>query len=167
VSELAAPITKDGFLEEFNKERAAWVALLDEIPTARWTDPGASGDWTVKDVVAHVVWHEREILGVLRARAVVGSELWALDTQPRNEAIYAESRDRPLAEVQADASQTGAELAAEVERLTEEDLNEPDRIRDMIPGYRPWQLLADNTYDHYRDHRSALRAWLEELASGT
>ena len=166
MSELAAPITRERFLAQFKEERAAWEAQLEEIPAERWTEPGASGDWTVKDVVAHVVWHDREIIGVLRARALVGSELWALDTPSRNEAIYAESRDRSLAEVQADARQTGAELEAEVERLTEEDLNEPARIRDMLPGYRPWQLLADNTYDHYRDHRSVLRAWLEETKGG-
>lgn len=166
MGELVARITKQRFLAEFEEERAAWEALLAEIPAERWTEPGASGDWTVKDVVAHVVWHERQMVGVLRARALVGSDLWQLDTQARNVAIYAESRDRPLAEVQADARQTGAELAAEVARLTEEDLNEPDRIRDMIPGYRPWQLLADNTYDHYRDHRSVLRAWLDRTKAG-
>jgi hypothetical protein len=36
----------------------------------------------------------------------------------------------------------------------------------MLPGYRPWQLLADNTYDHYRDHRSVLRAWLDGAKTG-
>src|SRR5687768_9949073 len=87
MAEDTAKITKDRFLADLRTERAAWDALLAEIPIERMEEPNAIGDWTVKDVIAHVAWGEREMVGVLRQRALVGSELWNLDNETRNQAI--------------------------------------------------------------------------------
>ncbi len=67
--------------------RAEWDALLATIPEAWMEEPGAAGKWSVKDVVAHIAWGEHECLGVARARAVVGSELWQLPADERHAAV--------------------------------------------------------------------------------
>ena len=59
------------------------------------TTPGVVGKWSVKDLVAHITWSEREMVGVLAARALAGSDLWSLTNDERNEIVYQQNRDRP------------------------------------------------------------------------
>jgi hypothetical protein len=34
----------------------------------------------------------------------------------------------------------------------------------MPPGWTPWQFIAVHSYEHYREHTPALRAWLDTTA---
>ena len=54
------------FLDELRAARAEWEAALAEIPSERMTEPGLAGGWSVKDLIAHVAWSEREMIGVIR-----------------------------------------------------------------------------------------------------
>ena len=157
---MDAAMTKAQFLDELDATRAEWDGLLAAVPEARMTVPGLDGQWSVKDVIAHITWHEREMVGVLQAHALVGSDLWDLPLAERNAIIYAQNRARPLAEVLADARAVYPQLVAAVHRLAEADLTDAGRFADMPDDWVPWQLLAENTYTHYRDHMPAIRGWL-------
>ena len=65
----------------------AFNDLLARIPAERMNEPGALDSWSIKDVIAHLAWHEREMVGMLQAHALVGSELWNLPLDQRNQAI--------------------------------------------------------------------------------
>jgi hypothetical protein len=152
-------MTRAEFLDLLRTARAEWDALLAAVPEGRMTVPGVEGQWSVKDVIAHITWHEREMLGVLQARALVGSDLWDLPLHQRNATIYAQNRDRPLAEVLAESRTVYPQLLAAVGELADADLTDAGRFADMPGDWVPWQLLAENTYTHYRDHMPAIRAW--------
>ena len=53
------PITKAGLLRELRAVRAEWDALMAEVGAARMTEPGAAGDWSIKDVTAHLTSYSR------------------------------------------------------------------------------------------------------------
>ena len=59
------------FLDTLLAERAEWDRVLSQIDVARMAVPRVAGEWSVKDVVAHVTWFEREMIGVLTAYALV------------------------------------------------------------------------------------------------
>ena len=82
-------------------------------------------------------------------------------TDERNAAIFAENRDRPLKDVLAEAEQVYQQLVAGVQTLVDEDLVDPGRFAEMPADWAPWQIMADNSYDHYLQHISSVRAWLE------
>jgi uncharacterized damage-inducible protein DinB len=154
---------KTTFLATLRAERAAWDNLLGKLlplGEAGLTASGVTGAWSVKDVIAHVTWFEREMIGMLRARALVGSELWNLSQDERNAAVFAENRDRPLENVLAEAERVYAELLAAIEALAEEDLADPAHFAGMPADWHPWQVIAGNSFEHYRDHGPALGAWL-------
>lgn len=157
---MPAPLTFEQFLGNFWNGRADWDNLISRVPPERMTQPGVEGDWSVKDIIAHIAWHEREMLGVLRARALVGSPLWDLPTAARNAAIYAANRNRPLAEVVADETQVFGELMDACEALTDAAVADPGLYRDMPADWVPGDLLAQNTYAHYAQHPPPIRAWL-------
>ena len=150
------------FIEELHAGRREWEAALAAVPEARMTEPGLAGGWTVRDVVAHVAWSEHEMAGVIRQRALVGSPLWALDTDSRNARVVAESRERALDEVLADERTVWAELLPGLESLTDEDLEDPARFdrMDQVPGFLPWQIFAGATFRHHREHAGDIARWL-------
>ena len=154
-------MTKAKLLKLVREARARWDATLSEVGEERMEEPGVDGDWTVRDVIAHLTWHEKEMLDLLKTRRLAGSNLWTLPLNERNNAIFQENRHRSLEEVLREARQVYPQLLAEIERLEDADLTDPTRIADMPPDWKLYSLLADNTYEHYNDHSADLRAWLD------
>lgn len=143
--------------------RADWETLLASIPSAWMTEPGVAGEWSIKDIIAHIAWGERESLGVARAHAVVGSELWHLSEDERNAAVFAQNRHRELGDVLAESRQTFSRYLEAVVALSEEELNDSGRFDAMPAGWRPWRILFDP--GHYQGHADGIRAWLARRAS--
>jgi uncharacterized damage-inducible protein DinB len=148
---------KADFMNTLLAARADWEAALCKLTTAQMTRPQPEGAWSVKDVLAHVAWHEREMVGILTQQALVGSPWWNLPLDERNALIHAEQRDLSLAQVLQQARQSWQTLLQLVQALNDEQLINPALYREMPAGWSPWQILADNTYLHYRDHMADLR----------
>lgn len=151
---------KSQFITTLKETREEWEALLAQIGEARMEQSGATGKWSVKDVIAHVAWCEREMVPVMRSHVVAGSELWDLSDYERNEIVYQRNRDRSLHEVMSNEQQAYTNLFAAAQTLNEEDLNDPRRFKHMPQDWIPWQLFAGNSFGHYRDHLTSLREWL-------
>jgi hypothetical protein len=151
-------MNKTLFLERYRHARLDWEAALVKLDATQLLQVGAGGEWSVKDVIAHLAWHEREMIGMLQMRALTGSPLWELPLDQRNAAIYTENKDRCLAEVQAEAQEVFPILWQLLEALEEEDLHDPSRFAQMPREWTPLQVLAGNTYEHYEDHLPQLSA---------
>jgi hypothetical protein len=154
---VAPQLSKEEFMRLVSEGWAEWQALLAGVDQARLLQPGASGEWTFKDVIAHITWHEREMVGLLRGRALAGSDLWNLPLHERNQAIYEQHCDLPLERVLAEAQETHRQLLEELERLPEAFLYDAGQFAGMPAEWQPADLLADNTYLHYRDHVQAAK----------
>ncbi len=152
------------FQHAWRKDRAEWERVLAEVDEDRMLEPGLPREWSVKDVIAHVNWYEREMVGLLKQRALMGSELWQLPTDERNVPIYEEGKDLPLDEVLAESNRLFERLWALVSELADEDLVDPSRFDQMPEDWEPWELLASNTYEHYLQHIPDIRDWLAEPA---
>ncbi len=157
-------MTLDQLLKWVTTERAAWDDLLQQAGPQHMLVPGPGG-WTLKDISAHLAWFEAEMVQLLQTHALEkGSDLWNLATDERNQAIYEQNRDRALGEVLAWAEQVYAALLAELNTLSDADLQDPARL-GMPPEWVPWQILAGNTYEHYRAHAADARAWVNSLTA--
>lgn len=154
-------MTMNEVLNKLRIGRSEWEAMLARVDATRMTEPGVLGDWSVKDVIAHVTWGEREMVPLFRDRELVGSPLWRLTTDARNAAMVEESRSKSLAQVLAEARDVWPELLAALEGITDAELNDPAHFKDMPADWVPWQILAGNTYDHYLEHLEPIRNWLE------
>jgi uncharacterized protein (TIGR03083 family) len=154
--------TKRQFLDMVREAWVEWEALLARVEPARLDEPGVAGDWSVKDVVAHIAWYEREMVGLAGRRSLAGaSPLWEIETDRRNALLRDEQRGRAPDVVLAEAREVHAEAVAALDTLTDADLAEPGRFAGMPADWVPWQVIAGNTYAHYRAHAPALRAWLD------
>src|SRR5439155_2124114 len=120
-------MTKEKLLRTMRDARSEWEALLSEVGEARMQQPGVEGDWSVKDIVAHVAYYERWLVGYLQAaqrneRPNPTPETAGLSMDQRNTWIYEQARNKPLREVLDDGQQVLDQLLTSVQALSEEDL---------------------------------------------
>ncbi len=153
-------ISKEKFIAEIEQTYAEWQARLAKIAPEAMDSPLQPGGWSVKDVIAHITWHEREMIGVIHQRALRGSELWLRPTDERNAVIFEQNKDRPLAEILAEAARIHAELMPTLATLSDAELNDPAHFAEMPAEWLPWDLIAGNTWRHYREHSADLRTFL-------
>ena len=151
---------KTQFVSDFKAGRAVWNALLDRLDLTQAEFPAAEGALSVKDLIAHVTWYEREMVGLLTSHTLAGSELWSLSTNARNAVIFEQNRARPAADVLSEARSIGQQLTAAIDNLSEEEVCHADHFANMPHDWLPWQVIAGNTYDHYPAHIASIRAKL-------
>jgi uncharacterized damage-inducible protein DinB len=155
-------VTQQEFLVEVESAWNDLQTVQAQCGELRLQQAGVGGGaWSVRDVLAHITWYEREMLGVLQQRALAGSDLWNLPQDERNRIIYEQNKDRSLADVWAESTRVHAELYALLEGLSEADLTQAASFQGMPPTWVPAEVLAGNTYEHYRAHAEVIRAWLD------
>ncbi len=152
---------KTELLDTMRDRRAAWDALIAQADGERMTQPGVAGEWSIKNIVAHVTWAERETAQILQPRGSVGSQLWELPEDERNSVVFELNRDRPLQDVLTESAEVFRQLLDAVQALSQEDLNDPVRFQDMPLSGIPWRIVVANSFAHYYQHMPAIRAWLE------
>lgn len=157
------PMTGARLAEILRTERTRWNSLLAQVGLDRMEVPGVEGEWSVKELVAHLTWYEQAVVEGARQVLSTGTftrrrpEGVTLDEQ--NAQIAAESRTRSASDVLAEADAVFGQLLAVLEACPQDILNDPRRLGlpdDMVP----WMGVANNSYAHYREHEPALRAWL-------
>jgi len=143
---------KTWLIDQIQSTRAAFDEQLRLLPPDKLEQPIAPGGMTVKEVIYHVAWHEEQMSGMLRARALTGSPWWDLPTDERNAHIQAEAAPLPVQEVLAYAAASIRTLLTELQALPTEALDDPSFFDGMPPDWTPADILAQNTYEHYPEH---------------
>jgi len=154
---------KQDYLEQVESAWNELMEVLTQCDDSQLDLPGASGYWSPKVVMAHITWGEREMIGVLENRALIGSDLWNYPPDEHNRRIYDANKDRPLEEIRTEFLRVHADLWALLQNISEEELTMPSKFRAMPPNWIPAQVLAGNTSSRYREHAQLLRDWLSSL----
>ena len=140
-----------------NKLEQAWAAfktsytgLTDEQMEA----PGVMGEWSVKDILAHVNSWEKEALKYLPlilqgSRPPRYADLYG-GIDAFNAQMAAQARGSSLSEVLKELDDTHARLVDYVNNAPEELFTRETRFR---------RRLRLDTYGHYPVHAQAIREW--------
>jgi uncharacterized damage-inducible protein DinB len=158
-------MTKAKLLDEIQTSRAEWDALLSQIDKSMMTEPGVEGAWSLKDIIAHVGWGEREVADTMYSRVLGGSDLWNLRQNERNAAVFEMYKDQPLDQVIEEEQQAYQRLVDGIKSLSDEEVTDPSRFKDMPDDWEPWVIVAQNTYEHYPDHIKPICEWLAKTKS--
>ena len=165
------PMTKDRFLAILQSERTRWEAILAEVDASRMTQPGVAGEWSLKDVIAHIAVYEEWTGAVLEelmrgeTKTLDSGQLEDVDMERRNARFFKENQHRSLPEVLAFSQQAFQHLLTVVQSLPEEDLiGASPQFKHLLPSYWPdvplWKAIASNSYEHYHQHIPDIRIWL-------
>jgi hypothetical protein len=162
---MAEVATKQQLLARLQTEREQWEALLAEIGRERMEIPGVTGDWTMKDTIAHLVtWWRREasLLASVRRGERPPDHPPQSQVPIVNEWIHRTNRDRPLGQVLRDSQDVWQQFAESIEQLPEQTLFDSERFawmngRALGPG------ALENFTKHLREeHEPLIRAWLNK-----
>jgi hypothetical protein len=153
-------MNKTELLDTLGETRFAFDSALAEVDPAQMTVPGIVGKWSVKDVIAHITWAVNETIGMLEAKALVGSDLWRLPEEQRNSAVYEQNRTRSLSDVMAESQQAHGKLVDVITEIPEQDLLHADWFAGLPGGeWPPWRVIQVNVSDHYVHHTKDLIDW--------
>lgn len=156
---------------------ASLEAALDQLSEDQQTGPKDAAGWNVRDHLTHLAVWADGITALLR-----GEDRWAamgvtpalasntpearLDFDVINEQIAEQHRHRSAAEARALVVDAHRRLAAEIERLSDEQLTWPSKrfATPVIGGGRRAiaEYIVGNTYEHYAEHLP----WLRAIAEG-
>ena len=150
-------VEKAAFVERVRGAWNDWEELVSGVPRGEMERPGFYGERTLKDVIAHISWYERQMVGILEARRFEGSPLWENSLEERNAVIHEENKDRDLEDVLSDARRIHGRLLDLLEELSDDDLNDAAAFPGMPPEWAPWDVIASNTYERYEGHAESVR----------
>ncbi len=160
---MEEPQTKAALLARLEAAWAEWDVVLAGVPEAWLTEPGVAGEWSVKDIIAHLTYYARwigdRLHEQLHGETYLPTELDFMG-DARNEVIYQQARDRSLADVLADERKAVQRLRAGIEAHSEAFLFEPQRFEGAPQPVVVWHILRGDVYEHYSEHSAAVRAWL-------
>ena len=139
--------------------RDDFLAALADIDPALQTTPGLVGDWSARDLLAHVgYWAGHAAESLHRAEQGELSEFGRddLSVDDRNEVVTRVARETDYATV---ASREEGAYEAFVARLTAVD---PESLDDRdADGDTLEEIIAFDGADHYREHTLDIRAWFD------
>ncbi len=64
---MPEPMTVKQLVAAMRAARSDWEDLLAEVGETRWEQPGVEGDWSIKDLIAHLTYFESwtaEVIGM-------------------------------------------------------------------------------------------------------
>ena len=161
---MAEQVDKASILDELRSKYVALEAILAPLDEAQMTTPGVIGDWSIKDILAHITaWQHRLLTWLYAARHNEEPTISGPDSEEEmdrlNEQFYKENKSRPLADVLGDFRSSYLQIVEAVQAMPEEDLIDPRRFA-WLDGDPLRQLVAGDTYDHYEEHRQQIEEWL-------
>ncbi|HJT55306.1 MAG TPA: ClbS/DfsB family four-helix bundle protein [Ktedonobacteraceae bacterium] len=167
---MTVQMNKSSLLDEMSSGYTVLDNTLATLGRQQMTTPGVTGDWSIKDILAHLTaWQDYLLIRLQAAarneappvQAVLGAEDEDSATDKINAHFYEENKFRPLGKVMADFRSTYEQVVEAVQALSDEDLFEPKRFAWM-KNYPLWELVAGNTYEHYQEHLQSIQQWLSK-----
>lgn len=158
-------MSKQALLDELQAENQQWVTLLNQIGEAHMAEPGVAGEWSIKDIVAHLTGWRKYTVARLQAAHQGNSEPappWPAHLQSDDEIndwIYESNRHLSVQAVLADSAQTFQQLVRVLAALPEADLADPYRFAWTEGAV----LSAATLFGHFHEeHEPDIRAWLAQ-----
>jgi hypothetical protein len=125
---------------------------------------GVVDEWSVKDLLAHLVEWERMFTswyqaGLRREVPEIPAPGYSwIKMNALNEQIYRKHRERPLEQVLQDFKESYDQIYELVEGMSEEEIFTTGRYTWVEKGNLTGYIMA-NTANHYRWAKDKLRAW--------
>lgn len=158
---------KDALLLVLEESREELLDILDALEDEDLLVPGVVGDWSIKDLLAHITMWEAQLITLLwqakRGQKPTAIYFSGMTDDEINARWHREGRDRPLNLVLADFHGARNQTIRRVEEFSEKDLNDPQRF-SWSGGSPLWKWIYGSSVEHDREHAEQIKAWIASHA---
>jgi hypothetical protein len=158
---MAEPVTPhvQELLDGLAAARDEFLAAMADIDPALRTTSGLVGDWSARDLLAHVgYWAGHAGESLHRAEQGELNEFGRdeLSVDDRNEVVTRVARETDYATVATREQGAYDAFAARLAAVDPESLGDRDADGDTLE-----EIIAFDGADHYREHTLDIRAWFD------
>jgi len=167
-------MNKSQLLNWLQAEHQQWQALLERIDPGHMEQVGVTSQWSIKDLIAHLIPDAVRCIDQLQARQRHDAEAppppWPAHLQNDDEInawIYETNRTRTVHQILDELQQTFQQLFTLVKELPEDV-----QIETVPQGDRRYYFVLSGEqriqpgyiFDHFHDdHEQDVRAWLTRM----
>ncbi len=155
-------LTREAVRESLATERRNLLGALQGLAEEEMTRLPVAGDWSVRDIVAHILaWEEEAVMRLDLLAAERSQDIAWIGDEEELEAWNARAHQRygglALAEVMRRLADVQERILASLESLSEERLTTdagPASVRQWLPNC---------TYAHEQEHCADILAWRRSI----
>ena len=159
--------TKIELIESIEREYTNLQAALGGLSEEQLHRPGVVGDWTVKDVLAHIaVWQSRLITSMFKIEKDFKPETVEAqaDVDRLNAQWYREQKDRDFEQIWDDLDSSYHQLLKRLDNWSDDALFDPKRCKWMKGQPFAEYVLGDSA-EHYAEHAAQIREWRKTITN--
>ena len=149
-------MTRQQLLKQLDQAWTTFKESYADLSEAQMMEPGVTGHWSVKDILAHVTWWEEEALKhlplIIKGGRPPRYSLHYGGIDAFNAQMTEQKRGLSLSLVLRQLDETHRRLIDYVQSMPEEQFTRETRFR---------RRLRLDTYSHYPKHAKAIREWRE------
>lgn len=139
---------------------------VDGLPETQWEKSGVCGEWSVKDIIAHLASFEHILTDVLSGFLGGGPtpylERWS--NEKFNDDEVAQRRTRTPAQVLAEYNDTHARNMSMVAKIPAEKCREPGTLPWYGAEYSLDDFVVYTYYGHKREHCAQIKLYRKKLS---
>lgn len=162
----------DEINEQLESSRERLLLLLQVLPDELLSDPGIMEDWSVTDVLTHLIAWESELVTCLmnldQGKKPARMLAAIADVDGYNARRFEENKGRSLDRVLDDLKSVRVQLEEWLSRFSDRDLNDADRYK-WSEGVVLSQIIEANSFGHEGEHlpdlEAFVRGWQDEQAA--
>lgn len=155
-------MNKGEVLTALDEGREKFLEIIEGLSEAEMVEAGVVGDWSVKDIMAHLSRWEAELVKLLwqarQGQKPTTIHFSSLEVDEVNSQWHREMRDRPLERVLDDFHGVRTQTIRRVEAFSDKDLTDPKRYA-WLDGSPLWAWIKADSFGHESEHAEQIQKW--------
>lgn len=157
-------MVKEEFINLVEIERVKLDVAVEKLRDNNDLMSPANDNWLVKDVIAHIVWFEKEMITLINSRSMThNADIWNNPVEVRNRLVYDMIKDLRPQQVIDEYHQTGKELIKLLKEMDPQMYTDSSLYEAMPSDWSPHVVIRGNTQTHYPDHLNTLKEKFDYL----
>ncbi len=153
---------KSKILRNLTDSHDKFFRVIEGLSDEAIQEPGVIGNWSVKDIMAHISRWEAEMVKMLWQMQEGQRTDYELSFERNiddlNSQWQKEMASRSLSQTIADFNAVRKQTIRRLEAFSDEDLSDPDRFPDL-KGQPLENLIAGNSFEHEAEHAAQIKVW--------
>lgn len=154
--------SKENVLTQMDRAWPTFAELLDRVPESGYDKPGITDDWSLKELLGHVIfWAEKAAHDVTASAQGNPEEAKSPGGADSVDQLNASAAAKGKAMTAKEAKDAAAR-AHEAARKAFADAPE-SALTPVVSGWTVGKRAAEDTFIHYDEHAEQIKAWLREM----